>query len=99
MLTNFVTAPRERLSITLRYLATGESQQSLSFSYRIGRITVSNILSEVCKAIFDCLKSEYLRQPDTAEEWTNISNQFEEQWNYPHVIGAIDGKPHIRKVV
>ncbi|XP_066936564.1 putative nuclease HARBI1 [Clytia hemisphaerica] len=86
---------RERLSITLRYLATGESQQSLSFSYRIGRTTVSNILSEVCKAIFDCLKGEYLRQPGTAEEWANISDQFEEQWNYPHVIGAIDGK-HIR---
>ena len=35
---------RERLSITLRFLATGESQQLLSFSYRLGRNTVSNYL-------------------------------------------------------
>ena len=34
---------QENGSITLRFLATGESQQSLSFSYRIGRTTVSNI--------------------------------------------------------
>ena len=35
---------KERLSLTLRYLATGESQQSLSFAYRIGRNTVSKIV-------------------------------------------------------
>ena len=34
----------ERLSITLRFLATGESQQSLSFAYRIGKATVSKIV-------------------------------------------------------
>ncbi|XP_066910825.1 putative nuclease HARBI1 [Clytia hemisphaerica] len=86
---------RERLSVTLRFLATGESQQSLSFSYRIGRTTVSNIISEVCQAIYECLKNDYLRQPETSEEWKEIANQFQEQWNFPHVIAAIDGK-HIR---
>ena len=35
----------ERLIITLRFLATGETQQSLSFSYRVGRATVSNIVT------------------------------------------------------
>ena len=34
----------ERLSITLRFLATGESQQSLSFAYRIGKATVCKII-------------------------------------------------------
>ena len=86
---------RERLSLTLRFLATGESQQSLSFSYRIGRTTVSGIVSEVCHDIFESLKDDYLRAPETAEEWSEIAKQFEEQWNFPHVIGAIDGK-HIR---
>ena len=33
---------RERLSVTLRFLARGESQQSLSFSYRIGQSTMCN---------------------------------------------------------
>ena len=86
---------RERLSITLRFLATGESQQSLSFSYRMGRSTISKIVAETCDVIFECLKTEYLRAPATDEEWECISEQFAEQWNFPHVIGAIDGK-HIR---
>ena len=46
-------------------------------------------------AIFESLKSEYLKAPETSQDWTNISKQFNEKWNFPHVIGSIDGK-HIR---
>ena len=53
----------ERLSLTLRFLATGESQQSLSFAYRIGKSTVSQIVSETCDVIYNVLSNEYLR-PD-----------------------------------
>ena len=43
--TNFRKAisAQERLAITLRFLATGDSQQSLSFSFRVGKATVSKI--------------------------------------------------------
>ena len=34
----------ERLTMTVHYLAYGESQQSLSFSYRMGASTVSMIV-------------------------------------------------------
>lgn len=30
--------------------------------------------------------------PSSTEEWLQISNEFEEKWNFPHIIGAIDGK-------
>ena len=30
--------PAERLTLTLRYLASGNDKQSLSFSYRIGKV-------------------------------------------------------------
>ena len=36
-----------RLAVAIRYLATGESQASLSFNYIIGRSTVCEILDEV----------------------------------------------------
>ena len=52
----------ERLALTLRYLATGESQQSLSFSYRIGKSTVSSIVSETSLAIFNALKDPYMKK-------------------------------------
>ena len=46
----------ERLAITL---ATGDSQQTLSFSYRLGKATMSKIISETCKAIYTVLKDPY----------------------------------------
>ena len=85
----------ERLSFTLRFLATGESQQSLSFSYRMGKSTVSNIISETCGAIYEVLAEKYLCPPSSPAEWVTIADSFKEQWNLPHVIGSINGK-HIR---
>ena len=85
----------ERLVLTLRFLASGQSQQSLSFSFRVGRTSVSRIVAETCEAIYLSLKDTYLKRPETASEWEKISDKFEEVWNFPHVLGAIDGK-HIR---
>ena len=56
-----------RLALTLRLLASGESQQPLSYSYRIGRATVSNSVSETCEAISDSLKDLYLK-PQRAQK-------------------------------
>uniref|UniRef100_A0AAG5D173 DDE Tnp4 domain-containing protein n=1 Tax=Anopheles atroparvus TaxID=41427 RepID=A0AAG5D173_ANOAO len=33
--------------------------------------------------------------PSTREEWLRVSDNFEAKWNFPHAIGAIDGK-HVR---
>ena len=44
-------SPAERLAVTLRYLATGETFQSLSFQFRIVHNTISGIVPEVCEAI------------------------------------------------
>ena len=44
--------PGERLSITLRYLGTGESFRSLGFQFRVHWTTVSRIIPEVLEAIF-----------------------------------------------
>lgn len=30
--------------------------------------------------------------PESKENWLKVSDEFEQQWNFPHVIGAIDGK-------
>ena len=88
-------AANERLAITLRFLACMESQQSLSYSYRVGRSTISNIVRETCKVICDGLPPTYLKAPSLADDWLAISKEFEEVWNIPHLIGVIDGK-HVR---
>ncbi|CAH1973594.1 unnamed protein product [Acanthoscelides obtectus] len=30
--------------------------------------------------------------PSSTEEWKEISKRFEEVWNFPHCVGAVDGK-------
>ena len=82
----------ERLCLTLHYLAYGGSQQSFSFSFRIAKSTICSIISEICKAIWDCLSEQYVRPPRTSDDWKRIAKDFENIWNLPHRIGAIDGK-------
>ena len=85
-------SPAERLTLTLHYLAYGSSQQEVSFSYRIAKSTISGIIRETCNSIWEALRPVYLKAPTSQTEWRNIAKQFSDIWNFPHVIGAIDGK-------
>ena len=79
--------PAERLCICLRYLATGELQQSQSFSFRVGRATVSHIVKEVCVGIWESLRETFLKAPEEIQDWLRISREFENEWNFPIVLG------------
>ena len=81
----------EHLALTLRYLASGDSQQSLTFSFRISASTTSKILNETSAAIWENL-TEYVRHPETEEDLLRIGSEFKEIWNFEHCIRAIDGK-------
>ena len=85
----------ERVASTLRFLATGDSYKSIGFAFRIAPNTLSKIVREVCRAIIRVYGDEVLKTPNSPEEWKNVAKGFEERWNLPHAIGAIDGK-HIR---
>ena len=82
----------ERLTLTLRYIATGQSFQSLSFQFRIALNAVSYIIKGCCNALVDELVSVFVKTPSSEQEWLEISKKFETRWNYPHALGAIDGK-------
>ena len=84
--------PSERLAVTLRYLATGESFTSLHFQFRMGKSTIAQMIPEVCNAIFTCLKDEFLKTPTTTNQWKTISEQYFNMWNFPHCLGSLDGK-------
>ena len=80
--------PEQRLSLTLRHLATGESLISLNLQYRIGQQTISKIIPETCKAIYDALVAKYVNTPSSHEDWLAISQQFEDRWNLPHILNT-----------
>ncbi|CAK1587984.1 unnamed protein product [Parnassius mnemosyne] len=85
-------SPHERLSVTLRFLATGRSYECLKYSALISPQALSKIIPETCDAIYKVLQKDYLKFPKSSEKWRNIAQQFEERWNFPHCLGAIDGK-------
>ncbi|XP_020496176.1 uncharacterized protein [Labrus bergylta] len=82
----------ERLMITLRFLATGESFRSLSYQFRVGLSTIRQLVPETCAAIYKVLKDKYLKCPDTVQEWQQVADGFQAQWNFPNCLGALDGK-------
>ena len=41
------------------------------------------------------MATKFIKVPSTEAEWIDISKRFEEQWNLPNTLGAIDGK-HVR---
>ncbi|KAK0154405.1 hypothetical protein N1851_003514 [Merluccius polli] len=51
-------SPRERLSLTLRCLATGKTFKSLRFQYRIGTSTISKMAMETCAALYQTMKKD-----------------------------------------
>ena len=82
----------ENLAITLRFLATGESYESLSFLFRVHYSTIANFVPKVCHYIYEVLKSEYLKIPSTENEWKVLAEGNFRAWNFPNAIAAVDGK-------
>ncbi|XP_033971401.1 uncharacterized protein LOC117470684 [Trematomus bernacchii] len=81
-----------RLMVTLRFLATGESFRSLSYQFRVGVSTIRQFVPETCRAIYEVSKEKYLKCPDTVEEWQQVADGFQAQWDFPNCLGALDGK-------
>lgn len=79
-----------------RYLASGDLMSSLAISYRLGKSTVSGIIQDTCQAIWEVLQHRVLFQP-SQQGWKKIADGFFRRWNFPHCIGAIDGK-HVIQV-
>lgn len=80
------------LSCFCRFLATGETYSSLSMQFRLGITTISRIVPEVCSAIWETMMDDFIPVPETPQDWLEIANQFKARWDFPHCVGAVDGK-------
>ncbi|XP_039311963.1 protein ALP1-like [Solenopsis invicta] len=82
----------ERLTLTLRFLAAGDSMSSMTYQYLVGLTTVSNIIATTCQIIWEQLCPLVLPSQLLEDDWRSIAEDFEDIWDFPHCIGAIDGK-------
>ena len=86
-------SPRERLCVAFRHLVTGDAQVTIAVNYRISPAIVGRTISETCKAIWDELINKgYLDHPNSEHDWLKVAQEFEDRWNFPNALGAIDGK-------
>ncbi|XP_013183721.1 uncharacterized protein LOC132903439 [Amyelois transitella] len=85
---------KEKLGVTLRYYVSGDSFGSLMQTFKISQQSVSEIVPVVSQALITELKS-FMQMPNTEEKWKNIAKGFNDKWNFPNCLGALDGK-HVR---
>ena len=69
------TPAEERVAITLRYLAPRETYESVMYQFRIHRTTISQIIQEVCSAIYKILQPDYMKLPSSHQERKAIADE------------------------
>lgn len=74
-----------------RFLATGDSYETIGRSYRIGANTIGEIVRSTCLALWDVLSPMVMPLPDK-NTWKRIAEDFRSKWQFPNCCGAIDGK-------
>ena len=62
------------------------------YQYRVSEVSVSRFVPEACEVIIESFMEEYMSLPDSKEKWLSVAKEFEEKWQFPNCVGAIDGK-------
>jgi len=73
------------------YLAHGCSMQSVACNFYVSKSTVSKVIRDTCKILWEKLSPIYLPRP-TADDFKKYAQDFQKLWNMPNCFGAIDGK-------
>jgi len=64
----------------------------MQYAWRVPHNTISKVVREVCEAIIEECLEEQMSTPTTEQGWREIADDWYQRWNFPHTIGAIDGK-------
>lgn len=82
---------KEKLVVTLKFLASGSTFVELIQRYRLGKSTVRKIIIESVNAIILKMMPITMRKLKR-KDWKCISEEFMKKWNFPNCVGATDGK-------
>ena len=80
----------KRIAVGLWRLSTGNSYRSCGLQFGLGKSTAKVISQEFEEAL--CRKKDlFIRFPYTADEVQAVMNDFEEEYHFPQIVGAVDG--------
>lgn len=65
--------------------------------FLVGSRTVSALVNETCKAIWEVHQRLEMKPPSSKERWIEIADSYYRNANFPNCVGAVDGK-HIRLI-
>ena len=82
-------SPAVKLAVTLRHLATGDSYTTLQYSFRVA---MEKLVPEVCDAITRAYQDQVMQCPTLPEDWLLVESIFRWRGNFPHALGALDGR-------
>jgi hypothetical protein len=71
--------------------------RALAFNFHMGKTTIAAIVYETCSAIWSELVNIHMAPP-SQDDLKNIASDYYRLWQFPHCIGALDGK-HVKSFV
>nr|CAI5844660.1 unnamed protein product [Callosobruchus analis] len=76
-----------------RFLGSGCTYTELHYEYRMGIATISLIVKSMCNVIWVTISEDAFLSLDCDETiWRDVANGFMTRTNFPHCVGATDGK-------
>ncbi|XP_052253279.1 putative nuclease HARBI1 [Dreissena polymorpha] len=81
---------RQRIMLTLRFLASGAFLQIIGDTFGVDIATVSRVVTDVTNSLF-ALKDMVIRFPVTDADRRRVMTGFFEMRGFPGVIGCVDG--------
>lgn len=82
---------RKRVAIALYYLKSGADFDVVGTNFNVGKTTVCNILTDFCNAMLKHYLHQEIQFPDSLQQRKQMADGFEMRWQFPGVLGAIDG--------
>lgn len=80
----------DRMRVCLRYMADPGFQIGVAEDVGIHQSTVCKIVWQVCRKIVE-KSGEWIRFPSNENEFNVAKTKWQEKYNFPNAIGAIDG--------
>uniref|UniRef100_A0A182IEP8 DDE Tnp4 domain-containing protein n=1 Tax=Anopheles arabiensis TaxID=7173 RepID=A0A182IEP8_ANOAR len=85
---NFMRLSRNDFDYLLKQI--GPKIQRMDTNIRLTQ-AIGQFVPQVCDCLVEVLR-EQVKLPTCSDEWKRIAQGFQDKWNFPHAIGAIDGK-------